>query len=89
MRQYVIVTLKSSRLSGTYDLEIPTNTPAGKIVSDIQEIIEAYRSESVFTPGEYVLYCERLGRMLADRETFDEAGVWSGDILEMKGKDER
>lgn len=86
MRPYVIVTLQSKELSGTYDLEIPTDTPAEKLVSDIKDIISAYRGGSVFLDNKYVLYCKRLNRILKDKETFAEVGIWSGDIIEMKGK---
>ena len=37
MRPYVIVTLQSLEISGTYDMEIPTDTPAEKIASDIMD----------------------------------------------------
>lgn len=87
MRPYVIVTLQSLEISGTYDMEIPTDTPAEKIASDIMDTIQAYRGESVFAKKKYVLYCERLNKALADRETFAEAGIWNGDIIRMKGKE--
>lgn len=87
MRPYVIVTLRSAAFSGTYDLEIPTDTAAGRLVKDIAETISSYRGEPSFPAASYGLYCERLGRMIHKTETFAEAGIWSGDIIEMKGKD--
>ena len=81
IRPFIIVTLRASALEGTLDIEAPTDVPSGQLAADIVEQVNAtLRKPALKAPGAR-LNCERLGRNLSPKETFAEAGVWSGDII--------
>ncbi len=81
MREMVLITLKSIRMQGLYDLEVPADVPAGQLTEDIAEVMNNYLNEMLFDPADYVLKCERLKRVIGVDETFYEAGIWNGDII--------
>ena len=86
IRPFVIVTLRASALEGTLDLEVPTDVPSGQLAADIVEQINATLKKAALKGAGAQLRCERLNRTLSRRETFAEAGVWSGDIITLSNE---
>ena len=84
-KPFIIVTLRSSELTMTYDIEVPTDVAASHLSAHIAETINAYLSKEQPLKGEkYSLKCVRMGRTLNGGETLGDVGVWNGDILSLE-----
>ena len=84
MREFIVVTVQAENLDKTYDLEVPTNVKARQLAANIKEVLNAYLSQNVLKERTYKLFSERLRREINDNETFYEAGIWNGDVIQMK-----
>ncbi len=82
MKSSVIVTVGSrNKEFPDYDMEIPLNVFAEKLLLDIVEAVCMYNSNIRITPEYRSIYCERLNRSLKNNETFGSAGIWNGDRI--------
>ncbi|MBQ3385662.1 MAG: hypothetical protein IJG59_10710 [Erysipelotrichaceae bacterium] len=82
MKSSVIVTVGSrNKEFPDYDMEIPLNVFAEKLLLDIVEAVCMYNSNVRITPEYRRIYCERLNRSLKNNETFGSAGIWNGDRI--------
>lgn len=81
----VIVTVKSCECKHIFDVEIPTNFPANVLVNKIIGLITSIDSCFTRLESKYQIFIESLGRVLEEDETLEEAGVWEGSILKLKG----
>ncbi len=81
MRPYLFVTVESDMFRGTYDIEVPTYVRSGQLSKDISEVLTAYT-------GSYVrctrLYCNRMGKYLDTDATFEQIGIWNGDVIKLE-----
>lgn len=84
MREFIVITIKAENLDKTYDLEVPTGIKARQLAGNIRDILNAYLSKNILPYDHCVLYSERLQRMLSDNETFYEAGIWNGDVIQIR-----
>lgn len=88
MRAFIIVTVKDDAGTFTYDVEVPTDVPVGKIAADIAEVLNCYRkkaNQKQLLPAErYSLQNKRTGKILNSEATFLQEGVWQGDVLLIK-----
>ncbi len=83
MKEIVVVTLRSDELSGSFDIEVPIDVPAGQLSDNIAEVFNNYLENPPFNDSVYQLYCDRQNRFLENTETFLEAGIWNGDVIRM------
>ena len=84
MKSEIIITLKDATGSIGYDLEVPTDVPAGDLIENIKETIISFnRSLAPLSICEN-LYSERLGMDLPHDRTLGSSGIWNGDILILK-----
>lgn len=83
MKPFVIVTVRDEKKKMTtgVDMEIPTDVPVWQLIQDMEEVLREYKREAVFMGKFRSLYCKRLERKLGDKETFGEAGIWTGDVI--------
>lgn len=81
MRPYIIITVQTDNKDFVYDIEVPTNVPAGRLGNDIIEALTVHNQivSSIALKGS--LFCKRLSMMIPEEMTFLEAGVWSGDVI--------
>lgn len=81
MRPFIIVTIQNESKHFIYDIEVPTTVPAGRLADDIKESLFAYNNKlkDVYFRGS--LYCKRLDMTIPEGMTFQEAGIWSGDVI--------
>ena len=79
----IIITIrdKKKRFNG-YDLEVPTNVPVRQLKKDIVETLNSYKKRLSLSDKNVQLSSVNLKRMLRDSETFESAGVWTGDYIE-------
>jgi uncharacterized ubiquitin-like protein YukD len=77
----VTVSFRTDTTDKAYDLEIPGNVPASVLRHQIAAAIREYSGHTVKGTG---LFVRRLNRCIGPGETPDEAGIWNGDILEIK-----
>lgn len=80
MRPYLFVTVESDMFKGTYDIEVPTYVRSGQLQKDISEVLTAYTGSYV---GCRKLYCNRLQKYLDAELTFEQLGVWNGDVIKL------
>lgn len=82
----VIVTielqLKTEHCS--YDFEIPCDVPVELLLQHIAQTCNGYRANLKVPTKGGSLYAKRLSRTLRPQETFEDAGIWNGDILSIK-----
>ena len=81
MRPYIIVTIQTENKDFVYDIEVPTNVPAGRLGDDIIEALTAYNQNIGKIVLKGYLFCKRLSMTIPEEMTFLEAGVWSGDVI--------
>ena len=81
MRPFMIVTIQTANKDIVYDIELPTNLPAGRLGDDIIEALTAYNPNIGKIVLKGSLFCKRLNMTIPEEMTFLEAGVWSGDII--------
>lgn len=81
MRPFIIVTVQTENKDFVYDIEVPTNLPAGRLGDDIIEALTAYNPNIGKIVLKGSLLCKRLSMTIPEEMTFLEAGVWSGDII--------
>ena len=81
MRPYIIITVQTDNKDFVYDIEVPTNVPAGRLGNDIIEALTVHNQivSSIALKGS--LFCKRLSMTIPEEMTFLEAGVWSGDVI--------
>lgn len=83
----VIVTLNCGREGRRkhYDMEIPCGVPVQILIQHICETLYAYSGGRLdLASGKLSLYCPRLDRTLQANETFESAGIWNGDYMDLK-----
>ena len=83
----VIVTLSFTQNGSekAYDMEIPCHVPVNILIRHICETLRNYSEGSLRPNAENLrLFCRRLNRMLATNETFEQAGIWNGDYIDLK-----
>lgn len=83
----VIVSLTYHWFGGerSYDMEIPSHVPAKILVTHISQTLKNYTSGKISPAGNNLrLSCRRLNRVLAPDETFEQAGIWNGDHIDLK-----
>lgn len=83
----VIVTLSfvSGGAEKSYDMEMPCQVNAKSLTANICQTLNLYsEGRIVLEPSALQLWCRRLNRMLTPNETFEDAGIWNGDHLELK-----
>lgn len=81
MRPYIIVTVQTDNKDFVYDIEVPTNVPAGRLGSDILEALNAHDQIISTLALKGSLFCKRLSMTIPEDMTFLEIGVWSGDVI--------
>lgn len=82
MRMVIVtVNYQTERGDRSYDLEIPCTIPTSVLTGQICSALHDYTGKQISCTS---VFCARLGRSLRQEETFDEAGIWNGDILELK-----
>lgn len=81
MRPFIIVTVTDGNSLLPYDIEVPTDVPAKKILKDIVETLSAYSGNEDILNNAREIYSIRLGRSLFEEETFVDAGIWNGDVI--------
>lgn len=84
MRSFIIVSIQDEKKELNYDIEVPTNIPAVQLAEDIVEALNNYNPRHFLPNRKYTLYCVRQKRLLEDRKSLMEAGVWTGDVLILK-----
>lgn len=77
----IIVTITNARKTFMYDIEVPNNVPAERLVIDIAEALNGYNPDLMINGSGIRLYSGRLNRGVGFNETLEEAGVWNGDFL--------
>ena len=77
----IIVTVKDSKSSFNYDVELPTKLTVDKLTDDLMETLNGYNPGLSFRAETTVLDCVRLGRTLERGATLEQAGVWNGDVI--------
>ena len=77
----IIVTVTNISKSYLYDLEVPTSITIDKLKDDIVEALNGYNPDLFLRTATIGLFCNRIGRQLADEETLETAGVWNGDYI--------
>ena len=83
----VIVTMSYSWEGGdkSYDMEIPCDVPARILVNHICQTLKNYTSgKTRLSPERLRLFCRRLNRSLEANETFEQAGIWNGDYIDLR-----
>lgn len=81
MRPYIIITVQTDNKDFVYDIEVPTNVPAGRLGSDILEALNTHDQIVSTLALKGSLFCKRLSMTIPEEMTFLEAGVWSGDVI--------
>lgn len=86
MRPFVIITVtfQDGQENLFYDLEVPTDVPAGQVARDMAEVLNHYRQKEILPMNGCSLLNKRTGKALRPEETFSRAGVWQGDVLMIK-----
>lgn len=84
MRSEIIITIKDAAGSIGYDLEVPTDIPAGALIENIKETLISFNSSLAPLSTCENLYSERLGEELPHDRTLGFSGIWNGDILVLK-----
>ena len=85
----VIATLSFVAGSETlsYDMEMPCQVETKSLITHICQTIQQYTEGRIsLDPNTLQLSCRRLNRTLHSQETFDDAGIWNGDHLELVHK---
>lgn len=81
MRSYLFVTVESEMFKGTYDIEVPTYVRSGQLQKDISEVLSAYTGSHVECGK---LYCNRMEKYLDPETTFEQIGIWNGDVIKLE-----
>lgn len=84
MREFIVITVQAENLDKIYDLEVPTNVKVRQLAENIRDVLNSYLSDKVLNQSHCILYSERLQRVLSNEETFYEAGIWNGDVIQMR-----
>ena len=84
MRPEIIITLRDAGGNFNYDLEVPTDIPAGMLTENIKEVLAAYDPGLSRVKELSTLYSERLGTEIPAKRTLGSTGIWNGDILIIK-----
>ena len=77
----IIITVSDKNRRFLVDVEVPTEEPGGKVTEDLFEVLNHQDEDLRLNTYYHGLYLERQKRLLKDRETLAQAGVWNGDYL--------
>ncbi|MBR1759326.1 MAG: EsaB/YukD family protein [Lachnospiraceae bacterium] len=80
----VMVTAKIEKTSAVYDLELPTDVPAGELLDDIVEALNGYDPSLSLQISDCELYDPQRERALKGNATLKEAGVVNGDYIYLR-----
>ena len=82
----IIVTVTDRQQRFMYDLEVPVDAPGRKLSEDVMEVLNTYGDDILLNADYHCLFLNRQGRVITDRETLAEAGVWNGDYITIISK---
>ena len=77
----IIVTVTDKKNRFMFDMDVPTDLPGMKLAEDVMEVLNERDPELYLNARYHCFYLNRQGRILSDRETLAEAGVWNGDYM--------
>lgn len=82
----IIVTVRNESGDYAYDMEIPVDLEAEKLLDDIVQTLNGCDPSLYLQTGHYELFCERKGQALDGERTAEEAGVRNGDFIVLRRK---
>ncbi|MCM1244439.1 MAG: EsaB/YukD family protein [Roseburia sp.] len=82
----IIVTVRSKEKGYSYDLEIPIDLEAEKLLDDIVQTLNGCDPSLYLQAVCSELVCERTGRKLENMQTAEEAGIRNGDFITLRRK---
>ena len=77
----IIVTVTNRDKSFFYDLDVPYDLTADKLIQDIAEAVNGLNPMLFINPAETALLCNRMNHTLKYGETLEDAEVRNGDYL--------
>ena len=80
---YVIITLQSSLLRGTIDLELPGQVPLQNLLPELVRVLQLPSADGAGQPIAYQLVHQARQRPLRETETLSSTGVVTGDVLSL------
>ncbi|MBE6572789.1 MAG: hypothetical protein E7652_00170 [Ruminococcaceae bacterium] len=83
----IIVTLTDERRSFSYDLELRCDRKIEKLKLDIAEVLCGCNPDLYIETSKMALFVPRKQRLIGDKETLEEAGVWNGDYIHITEKE--
>lgn len=82
----IIVTMTNEKQDYYYDVEIPVDLEAEKLLDDIVQTLNGYNPSLYLQIFHSELVCERTGRVVEGDMTAEQAGVRNGDFLIVRRK---
>lgn len=82
----IIVTVRDEGKNYLYDLEIPIDLEAEKLLDDIVQTINGCDPSLYLQAVRSELICERTGKKLEDTQTAEGAGIRNGDFITIRRK---
>lgn len=79
----IIITLKDITCQSAFDLEVPLNLEVDKLIDDIIQTLNSSDSRHRGIYDSTRMFSPRLNRYLDRTETFETAGIWNGDYIEL------
>ena len=77
----IIITISDKNKRFMVDVEVPTDEPGMKVTEDVFEVLNHQDEDLRLNTYYHGLYLNRQKKVLNDRETLAQAGVWNGDYI--------